>query len=483
MRRTFIILLLAAFMCLAISLPALAGDDYPATYKNLAKDAVIDEWGFYNRECVSFVAWCLNSRNQIYFHNTATNPWWGNANTWDNTARALGYRVDNTPARGSVAYWDEGYYGHVAWVSAVDGNNVTIEEYNYDHCGNYHTRTIPVNEPHGYIHIKDLPAAAPVPVVSVDFSNWYAEGYTLVGETNAVLGQKIVVNNGKCSKVGMYLIDAEGAYLAEAETGYDGKPFAFDVNQDCSFELKPGTDYRYQFYAVVDGKTYWSDQYSFTSAGTGSEQAATPSLPSLGSTAQEVHFSAVKEYRPGQFVDVPESEWFAAAVKAGYELGLISGMSDGAFNPKGQLTIAQTVTMAARLHSIYYNGAEDIPKVDGPWYQSYMDYAYKNGIINSSYYFCDVTKPANRAQFAEIFADALPAEALSPINDIEDGAVPDVSMDASFSSYVYLLYRAGILTGRDAAGTFDPGSNIKRSEAAAMLSRMAESDNRLEFEL
>ncbi|MBR0375045.1 MAG: CHAP domain-containing protein, partial [Firmicutes bacterium] len=156
MRRTFIILLLAAIMCLAVALPALAVDDYPATYKNLAKDAVIDEWGFYNRECVSFVAWCLNSRNQIYFHNTANNPWWGNANTWDDTARALGYRVDNTPARGAVAYWDEGYYGHVAWVSAVDGNNVTIEEYNYDHCGNYHTRTIPVNEPHGYIHIKDL---------------------------------------------------------------------------------------------------------------------------------------------------------------------------------------------------------------------------------------------------------------------------------------------------------------------------------------
>ena len=56
MRRTFIILLLAAVMSLAFALPALAGDDYPATYKNLGKDAVIDEWGFYNRECVSFVA-------------------------------------------------------------------------------------------------------------------------------------------------------------------------------------------------------------------------------------------------------------------------------------------------------------------------------------------------------------------------------------------------------------------------------------------
>lgn len=491
MRRTFIILLLAAIMCLAVALPALAGDDYPATYKNLAKDAVIDEWGFYNRECVSFVAWCLNSRNQIYFHNTANNPWWGNANTWNDTARALGYRVDNTPARGAVAYWDEGYYGHVAWVSAVDGNSVTIEEYNYDHCGNYHTRTIPVNEPHGYIHIKDLPSTPPAPVVSVDFSDWQDEDYTFIGETDAVLGQKITVSNGKCSEVGLYLIDEEGAFLAEAEAAYSGATVMFGMNEDCGFELAPGTVYLYEFYAVVDGKTYWSGEYSFTTAGENAgENAGTeagqgtkePPLLGFGSAGQGVHFPAVKEYSAGLFPDVDEDDWYAAVVKAGYELGLITGMSDGGFDPKGQLTIAQTVTMAARLHSIYYNGEEDIPEADGPWYQAYLDYAYKNGIINSAYYFCDVTAPANRAQFAEIFADALPAEALSPINDIADGDVPDVGADSSYADAVYLLYRAGILQGRD-SGYFYAASNINRAEAAAMLSRMAESDNRLEFEL
>lgn len=482
MRRTFIILLLAALICLAFALPALAGDDYPATYKNLGKDAVIDEWGFYNRECVSFVAWCLNSRNQIYFHNTATNPWWGNANTWNDTALALGYRVDRTPARGAVAYWDEGYYGHVAWVSAVDGNNVTIEEYNYDHCGNYHTRTIPVNEPHGYIHIKDLPSAPAVPEVSVTFSDWQDDS-TFIGETDAVLGQKIAVSNGKCSEVGLYLIDAEGAFLAEAEAPYDGAAVFFDMNEDCGYELAPGTVYLYEFYAVVDGKTYWSDEYSFTTEGESLEQGQPQSLPSLGSSPKEVHFSAVKQYSAGLFTDVNEDDWFAESVKSGYELGLIAGMTDTTFDPLGKLTIAQTVALACRLHSIYYNGEEDIPTSDGPWYQAYLDYAYKHGIINSAYYFCDVTKPANRAQFAEIFADALPAEALAPINDIDDGDVPDVGADSSYADAVYLLYRAGILAGCDAAGTFCPTNNIKRAEAAAMLSRMAESDNRLEFDL
>ena len=39
-------------------------------------------------------------------------------------------------------------------------------------------------------------------------------------------------------------------------------------------------------------------------------------------------------------------------------------------------------------------------------------------------------------------------------------------------SYHGKFYRAGILTGSDAKGTFKPTSSIKRSEVAAILSRM-----------
>ena len=36
-------------------------------------------------------------------------------------ARREGYRVDNTPAIGSIAWSTAGGYGHVAWVSNVMG--------------------------------------------------------------------------------------------------------------------------------------------------------------------------------------------------------------------------------------------------------------------------------------------------------------------------------------------------------------------------
>ena len=490
MKKRLVTILLALTLSLAIALPALAVDDYPSKYRDVPKDSVTDEWRFYNRECVSFVAWCLSSRNGIAFSNYESGLWWGNANNWDDTARALGYPVNSTPAIGAVAYWDNGYYGHVAWVSAVNGNNVTVEEYNYDYDGGYHERTIPSSEPYGYIHIRDLSswggasAAQPDPEPEVTFTLWQDDDYTFVGETDAALGQRIVVEGGKCNDIGLYLCDKDGGYLTEAGSAYTAARVLFIISEDCGYELTPGTDYTYKFYAVVDGKTYWSEEGSFTTAGQAPTPVKSAPAPGMGEDqGAEVHFPVVNSYSKGQFKDVKANDWFDSWVGACYELGLIKGVSDASFDPKGEVTIAQAVTMACRLHSIYTKGTDEIETVSGPWYQTYMDYAYKNGIINSAYYFCDPTEAANRAQFAEIFADALPAEALTAINDLEDGAVPDVEADASFSKYVYLLYRAGIIQGSDSKGTFNPGSNITRAEAAAILARMAESDNRLEFEL
>src|SRR5690349_9633 len=39
------------------------GDDYPPQLKNAAQDSRLDPWREYNRECTSWVAWALHSRN------------------------------------------------------------------------------------------------------------------------------------------------------------------------------------------------------------------------------------------------------------------------------------------------------------------------------------------------------------------------------------------------------------------------------------
>ena len=54
-------------------------------------------------------------------------------------------------------------------------------------------------------------------------------------------------------------------------------------------------------------------------------------------------------------------------------------------------------------------------------------------------------------------------------------------MTEAYASHAYKLYRAGILAGGDARGTFSPNSYITSQECAAIVARMAESSSRVSF--
>jgi surface antigen len=115
-----------------------------------------DPWGFALRNCTSFVAWRLRNTNGLTdFSNYVDGGAFGNADQWDDNARALGYLVDDIPAVGAVAQTDTGRVGHVAWVSAVGAGTVTVEEYNYYVPGGYDTRTVPTSD-FRYLHLADV---------------------------------------------------------------------------------------------------------------------------------------------------------------------------------------------------------------------------------------------------------------------------------------------------------------------------------------
>ena len=195
-----------------------------------------------------------------------------------------------------------------------------------------------------------------------------------------------------------------------------------------------------------------------------------PAEPEAEPAGSLANFAAVNTYTPGMYADVPETFWGAANVARAYELGLMKG-TDAGFDPNGNVTLAQAVTMAARLHSIYTTGTEDFAQGQ-IWYQVYVDYALEKGILTGTY--GDWNGDATRAQFAAILAAALPPEALEAVNAVADGAVPDVSMEDEAAEAIYRLYRAGILTGNDEKGTFTPEAGITRAAAAAILTRRAD---------
>ena len=166
------------------------------------------------------------------------------------------------------------------------------------------------------------------------------------------------------------------------------------------------------------------------------------------------HFQPVAAYSDGLFTDLDAGGWYMENVKTAYELGLMKGIGSGSFSPDGTISLGETIALAARVHSIYETGEADFVQ-GSPWYQVYVDYAAENGIFTGSAS-TDYGAPATRSQFAAILAAALPEEALEPINTVDDGMIPDVPVGAANYDAIYLLYRAGVLTGSDGKGTYNP---------------------------
>ncbi len=119
------------------------GGGYPAKWCNIGQDTSIDSWGMYNRECVSYTAFKVH-QDFLAGRNNRDMPYWGgsgNANQWDENARAAGIPVDSDPTPGSIAISNAGAYGHAMYVeqvSVINGQQaVYVSQYNASLDGRY----------------------------------------------------------------------------------------------------------------------------------------------------------------------------------------------------------------------------------------------------------------------------------------------------------------------------------------------------------
>ena len=116
--------------------------------------------GGYVCECVSYAGW---KAYEAYGIAAA----WGNAYSWDDVARMLGYRVDHTPAEDTIGQVDGYPYGHVFWVESVNADgSINVTEYNNAYAtylysgvsryGDFGSRKISRGElwQYNFIHLK-----------------------------------------------------------------------------------------------------------------------------------------------------------------------------------------------------------------------------------------------------------------------------------------------------------------------------------------
>ncbi len=222
---------------------AVLGNDYPANLATAPKDSLVDSWGFYNRECTSFVAWRLNSANHDAFKDIQGSVQWGNAENWGPTAERLGIPVNSTPAIGAVA-WDAGGVGgtssegHVSWVANIEANGtIDVEEYNYTDVGGYDVRTgLNPASFSGFIHFDDVPQSAPMTQATSPGPGTH--GYWLVGSDGGIfsfgqaqfhgstgslaLQRPVVGITPTADRGGYWLVASDGGIFAFGDAGYYG---------------------------------------------------------------------------------------------------------------------------------------------------------------------------------------------------------------------------------------------------------------------
>lgn len=86
-------------------------------------------------------------------------PWagdyWGNGAQWATSAAVAGFRTGSTPQVGAIACWNDGGYGHVAVVTAVESNTrIQVSESNYGkkrYIGNHRGWFNPTTTSEGFV--------------------------------------------------------------------------------------------------------------------------------------------------------------------------------------------------------------------------------------------------------------------------------------------------------------------------------------------
>jgi hypothetical protein len=214
--------------------------------------------------------------------------------------------------------------------------------------------------------------------------------------------------------------------------------------------------------------------------------ALTLTIPALAAPGLN-NFQESRSYE-GQFEDVADDAWYYEYVAAAYTYGLIEGKSETSFAPDDDMSVAEVIALAARVHNMYYGGG-DAFSGGSPWYAPYVDYAAENGIIRKANAESSYTRAALRYEVAHILCNAVPATALPAINSLEGVVIPDLNGGGYASQYsgayeqISRLYAAGVLTGCDEYGSFQGRETVKRSEVAGVLCRIVDAGLRVTYRL
>ncbi|MBR6915663.1 MAG: CotH kinase family protein [Clostridia bacterium] len=177
------------------------------------------------------------------------------------------------------------------------------------------------------------------------------------------------------------------------------------------------------------------------------------------------------------FSDVDPGAWYAGAVKAASEKGIMEGKGNGIFDPGGNVTRAEFATVLMRISGDTETSGEatfsDVSASD--WFYPYVIWASVKGVANG--YPDGTFRPGARilrSEMASMLARYIKISGCRIADDPDAvSAFPDVPGDAWYAGDLELLRTTGLLKG-DAAGRFSPSSTATRAEAATLFVRFSD---------
>lgn len=183
------------------------------------------------------------------------------------------------------------------------------------------------------------------------------------------------------------------------------------------------------------------------------------------------------------FSDVKGKDWFSLWVDIAYNTGIMAGTGGTSFEPNRAVTVAEAIQMAANMESRYRgDDFHTTSHVSNPWYNSAVSYCQASGIITADQ-FDSYTRQITRRELAQVFAATSLAKSLTERNSLirVKAAVGDVSAADPAAPAIWGLYAKGILTGVDGSLSYRPDDAVTRSEAAALASRLARPEQRVDL--
>mgnify|MGYP000774484222 CR=1 FL=1 len=279
----------AVMMLTAVATPL--GDNLPAVREStsLTAGAASNPFGKWQTiNGVTTIRCTYYAWQQAYDNTGVALPMLGNGCQWYDNAKNAGYSVGTTAKARSIAVWGSctnNSYGHVAYVVSVNGGKMTVNEggrsdatstngiVNGFSCGStIGSKRYSGSPLIGFIYLDSTPSTDNVKLLNTS-SHYTDEVY----DDNAIVhGEVNKPTSYPVTRIGIQ-VRRDGDSFSNGWSRFDNtqKTYTnsswmspwFNIKTELGVTLVHCTRYYYKFYAVVNGKEYWSSENTFVTTG------------------------------------------------------------------------------------------------------------------------------------------------------------------------------------------------------------------------